>query len=336
LVDAGLSHSLKEKRGEGEARSAVMQWTENDIPDQKGRTAFVTGSTDGLGLRTAAVLASKGARVFLSYRDLERGNNAFEHVRSFATGPQPELIPLDLSSQSSVSAAAAEVRRRSGDRLDVLVNNGGIMAPPLAFSRDGIELQWATNVVGHVALTWQLLPALLPVTGSRVVGTSSIGHWIGRFDRERLLADLRGEDYRRLFCYCRTKLADLVFSRELQRRLAASNAATISVSAHPGLASSNIATSTTAHSSPPIRGLVVGAYKAVSQPVVRAALPILFAATRPGLRGAELIGPDRLLQTRGYPRLVWSTRASRDRRIGAALWEELEIVTGLTAEFPPQ
>jgi NAD(P)-dependent dehydrogenase (short-subunit alcohol dehydrogenase family) len=312
-----------------------VPWTEDDIPDQSGRTVFVTGATDGLGLRSATVLASKGARVLLSFRDRERGLSAFEQVRAASSGPEPELVPLDLASQSSVTASALEVRERSGDRLDLLVNCGGIMAPPLAYSSDGLELQWATNVVGHVALTWQLLPALLPVSGSRVVGVSSIAHWFSRFDQERLLADLRGERYRRFLYYCRTKLADLVFSRELQRRLAARGENTISVSAHPGLAATNIATSTTARSPAPVRALVVGTYKAVSQPVARASLPVLFAATRPGLRGAELIGPDSWIQTRGYPRLVRSTRASRDRRLGALLWDELRVVTGLDPGLTP-
>jgi NAD(P)-dependent dehydrogenase (short-subunit alcohol dehydrogenase family) len=312
-----------------------MTWTEADIPNQSGRTAFVSGATDGLGLQTATVLAGKGARVLLSYRDRERGERAFERVHAGATGPEPELIPLDLASQSSVTAAAAEVRRRTRDGLDLLINVGGVMAPPLAYSRDGIELQWATNIVGHAALTWQLLPALTTVDGSRVVGVTSIGHWAGRLDQDRLLADLRGESYRRFFYYYRTKLADLVFSRELQRRLAAAGSKTISVAAHPGLASSNIATSTTEYSSPLVRAIVDGAYKAVGQPVWRAALPILFAATRPGLRGAELIGPGGPLQIRGYPRLVRSSRASRDRRVGTLLWEELETVTDLGPTLSP-
>lgn len=181
---------------------------------------------------------------------------------------------------------------------------------------------------------------------TRVVTVTSLAHWFGRFDRERLLADWRGANYRRFTYYGRTKLAGLAFARELQRRLGAhgSRAAgspatsvtgagpasgTISVAAHPGLAGTNIAASTTRESPDLVRAAVVGAYKAVSQPVQRACLPILFAATRPGLRGAELIGPRHLFQTRGQPRLVRSSRASRDRRIGALLWDELETVTAL-------
>ncbi len=286
----------------------MQRFRDTDVPSQQGRTVLVTGATGGLGLQVATVLASRGALVLVGSRSRQRGEAALRQVAAAATGAAPQLVDLDLASLTSVSTAASDIRDRTGDRLDLLVNNGGVMAPPLTFSTDGFEVQWATNVVGAAALTWQLLPALEACAGSRVVFVSSTRHTSGHLDEARVRADLRGEQYRGFDYYGRTKLADLLLSHELEHRFRERGAATISVAAHPGFTATGIVGNGFAGLPAPLKPIANWGASALGQPVRMGALPILYAATAPDVAGDDYFGPRWLGGLRGYP-----ARAARSR-----------------------
>ena len=228
--------------------------------------------------------------------------------------------PLDLTSLDSIRAAAGELRARH-PRIDLLVNNAGVMLPPRQTTRDGFELQFGTNHLGHFALTGLLLEQMLPVPGSRVVTLSSLAHRIGariNFD------DLQGErSYSRVGAYGQSKLANLMFTYELQRRLSGAGT-TIAVAAHPGLAGTELGRN--------LPAIVAFSYALVSQKAAMGALPTLRAATDPGVAGGQYYGPGGLFGTRGYPKLAHSSRRSHDTAIQRRLWTVSEELTGVT--FP--
>jgi protochlorophyllide reductase len=309
----------------------MPRWNESDIPDQTGRTALVTGATGGLGLRIAHVLAGAGARVLMTSRNAERGEKALASVSAVATDAAPELVELDLASLDSVRSAVADIRERTGDRLDLLVNNAGVMAPPLSFSDDGVELQWATNVFGPALLTWSLLPAIERVPGSRIVFVSSVAHWGGRFTPERLERDLTGEGYVPFAYYGRTKLADLLLSRELQRHFLRVGADTISLAAHPGVSATGLIDSTTAGKPDWVKAIARGSIDLLGQPAEGGALPILYAATEPGVRGSQFFGPAWVFETRGPPTRATRSPASRSDELGADLLAFIEDQIGVPA-----
>src|ERR1700719_797650 len=213
------------------------KWTSDEVPGRQGRLAVVTGANTGLGFETARVLAARGASVVLAVRDIEKGKRAAARIAGAAPGANVMVQPLDLTSLDSVRAAAAELRA-THPRIDLLINNAGVMFPPRQSTRDGFELQLGINHLGHFALTGLLLEQMLPVPGSRVVTVSSIAHRIGariNFD------DLQGErSYSRVAAYSQSKLANLMFTYELQRRLSGAGT-TIAVAAHPGLTSTELA-----------------------------------------------------------------------------------------------
>jgi NAD(P)-dependent dehydrogenase (short-subunit alcohol dehydrogenase family) len=309
----------------------LRRFRDADVPDQAGRTALVTGSTGGLGLRVSEVLAARGARVLLGSRNPERGAAALRRVASAASDRPPELVSLDLASLESVRAAAADIRNRTGDGLDLLVNNGGIMAPPLAFSVDGFESQWATNVLGPAALTWLLQPALKHRAGSRVVFVSSTRHASARLDEGRIQKDVRGEDYRGFDYYGRTKLADLLLSHELERHFRAMGAATISVAAHPGFTATGIVGSGFAGLPRALRPIATWGMGALGQSVTIGALPILYAATAPGVAGDDYFGPRGPGGLRGFPGRAKRSRASLNDELGERLVRALERLTGVVS-----
>jgi NAD(P)-dependent dehydrogenase (short-subunit alcohol dehydrogenase family) len=309
----------------------VRRFHDSDVPDQSGRTLLVTGATGGLGLRVSEVLASRGARVILGSRSPERGAVALQRVASAATGDAPELVSLDLAGLESVRMAAADIRNRTGDRLDLLVNNGGIMAPPLAFSVDGFESQWATNVLGPAALTWLLEPALERVPGSRVVFVSSTRHTAARLDEARIEADVRGDDYRGFDYYARTKLADLLLSHELERHFREVGATTLSVAAHPGFTATGIVGSGFAGLPRGLRPVAIWGMGALGQPVAIGALPILFAATAREVSGDDYFGPRGLGGLRGYPGRVPRSRGSLSDETGRTLVRVVERLTGVVS-----
>jgi NAD(P)-dependent dehydrogenase (short-subunit alcohol dehydrogenase family) len=317
-------------RGAREGRKIMAdRWTANDIPQQDGRVAVVTGANTGLGFETARELAARGATVVLAVRNLDKGKAAAERIAAVVpggvSGSALEVRHLDLASLDSVRSAAAELRA-AHPRIDLLVNNAGLMYPPREVTKDGFELQFGTNHLGHFALTGLLLNTLLPVPGSRVVTVSSMGH---RIRADIHFDDLQGErSYSRAGAYGQSKLANLMFTYELQRRLAAAGAPTIAVAAHPGGSNTDL----TRNLPSPLRVLSPLVMPLIAQSAAMGALPSLRAATDPGVHGGEYYGPDGLFGTRGYPKLVPSSRASHDTGIQRRLWTVSEELTGVT--FP--
>ena len=305
----------------------MEHWTERDIPDQTGRTALVTGATGGLGLRVATVLASKGARVLLASRNAQRGADALEKVKKVATDATPEVVEFDLADLATVRDAIPEIRERTGDHLDLLINNAGVMAPPLGFSPDGFERQWATNVFGPAALTWSLLPAISHVPGARVLFVSSVAHFGGRFTPDQLDGFAHGDHYSAWGYYGRTKLADLLLSRELQRHFLRTNAEAISVAAHPGVAATNLASSTVEGKPDWVKKVANSTMGLLGQDVTAGALPLLMGATAPGIHGSQYFGPAWVFETRGPPTRAARSPLSRSDELGAALLEFVEQQT---------
>ncbi|NKZ13993.1 SDR family NAD(P)-dependent oxidoreductase [Mycolicibacterium septicum DSM 44393] len=300
----------------------MTNWTTANIPNQSGRTAIVTGANTGLGLETAKALAAKGAHVVLAVRNLEKGEAAVEWISRSVPNADLELQRLDLGSLKSVREAADEIRA-GHDTIDLLINNAGVMTPPKETTEDGFELQFGTNHLGHFALTGLLLDRLLPVAGSRIVTVSSIGH---RFSRGIRFDDLQWErSYNRLQAYGQSKLANLLFTYELQRRLIGQN--TTALAAHPGGSDTELA-----------RHLPRAAQRAVPllrpffQEAAMGALPTLRAATDPGALGGQYYGPDGLGEQKGHPKLVTSNERSYDIELQRRLWSVSEDLTGVT--FP--
>jgi NAD(P)-dependent dehydrogenase (short-subunit alcohol dehydrogenase family) len=296
-----------------------MAWTTADVPDQTGRTALVTGANSGLGLQTAAVLAERGATVVLACRNPGKAEAA-----AAAIGGRTELLALDLASLDSVRAAAAEAHERF-DRLDLLINNAGVMHPPHQRTADGFELQFGTNHLGHFALTGLLLDLLRDTEDSRVVVLSSLTHKMAR--RGLDFDDLQSErHYRRVAAYAQSKLANLMFMYALQRRLADSGAKTIALAAHPGYA----ATELTRHIPAPLQPLNTLLAAPLAQPAERGALPTLRAATDPLAMGAHYYGPDGPFELRGFPVLKASAAPAHNRSAQERLWAVSENLTGVT------
>ncbi|MCW2907614.1 MAG: short-chain dehydrogenase/reductase, partial [Actinomycetia bacterium] len=242
------------------------KWTSDDVPGQQGRVAVVTGANTGIGFETARVLAARGASVVLAVRDIEKGKRAAARIAGTAPGADVMVQPLDLASLDSIRAGAGELRARH-PRIDLLVNNAGVMLTPRQTTRDGFELQFGTNHLGHFALTGLLLEQMLPVPGSRVVTVSSLVHRIGARIN---FGDLQGErSYSRVAAYSQSKLANLMFTYELQRRLSVAGTI-ISVAAHPGLAGTELGRN--------LPAIVAFSYAWVSQKAAMGALPTLRAA----------------------------------------------------------
>jgi NAD(P)-dependent dehydrogenase (short-subunit alcohol dehydrogenase family) len=298
--------------------------------DLTGKIALVTGATGGLGLRVATVLASQGARVLVGYRNEARGRAALEQIAVSASAA-PELVELDVSSIASVAHAVAEVRARTSNRLDILVNNAGVMAPPRSFSTDGWELQWATNVIGPTALTWQLLPAIEAAPAGRVVFVSSETQRRARLDEQRIRADIRADVYRGFPYYGRTKLADLLLSQELDQHFRAVGSSALSLAAHPGFSATSIVDNGFAGLPRFAHRIAASAVGVLGQPVEAGALPILFAATAPDARGGQLIGPTGPFELRGRPGVLQVPAPGRDRRLAASLTRVLSELIGMPA-----
>ncbi|OMC38265.1 short-chain dehydrogenase [Mycobacterium sp. GA-1841] len=303
--------------------SANSKWTEADVPDQSGRIAIVTGSNTGLGYETARVLAANGAHVVIAVRNLDKGRDAVQRITKAVPKADVALQKLDVGSLDSVRAGADELKA-AYPRIDLLINNAGVMYPPKQTTVDGFELQFGTNHLGAFALTGLLLDHLLPVEGSRVVAVASIAHDIQagiHFD------DLQWErSYNRVAAYGQSKLSNLLFTYELQRRLAAKNAPTIAVAAHPGVSDTEL----TRH----IPGAGLPGVSRVTSLLVnsalKGALATLRAATDPAVRGGQYYGPDGFRELRGYPKLVNSSRQSHDEELQRRLWAVSEELTGVT------
>ncbi len=299
-------------------------WTGDDMPDQHGRLAVVTGANTGLGFETAGLLAAHGASVVFAVRDVDKGKHAAARIADTVPGANLTVQHLDLTSLESIRAAADELRARH-PRIDLLINNAGVMYTPRQTTRDGFELQFGTNHLGHFAFTGLLLEQMLPVPGSRVVTVSSIGHRI----RARInFDDLHSErSYNRVAAYGQSKLANLMFTYELDRRLSGAGN-TIAVAAHPGGANTDLVRNLPAA----LRTVFAALSPLFAQSAVMGALPTLRAATDPTVRGGQYYGPDAFMQTRGHPKLVESSKQSHDQAIQHRLWAVSEELTGIT--FP--
>jgi NAD(P)-dependent dehydrogenase (short-subunit alcohol dehydrogenase family) len=302
------------------------KWTTAQIPDQGGRTAVVTGANSGLGLVAARELARKGANVTLACRDLDKGAAALKQITAAVPGAQLSLAPLDLASLASVEAFAQGFRSEH-DGLDLLLNNAGVMAPPRRVTSDGFELQLGTNHLGHFALTGRLIGAMAAREGARVVTVSSNAHKMARIDFDDLQSEHR---YNRWRAYGQSKLADLMTALELDRRLRAAGSTIKSVAAHPGYAATNLQTA-----APPLldRAVMVLANQVLAQSADAGALPLLYAATEPGLEGGSYIGPDGIGEFRGHPKPVSPSRGAIDEQAAARLWSLSEQLTGVRFEL---
>lgn len=301
-------------------------WTAEEIPDQSGRRAIVTGANSGLGLATARELARHGATVVLACRSEQKGREALAVIEREVPGAELELSLLDLGSLESVRDFA-EREHSSGGGLDLLINNAGVMAAPRSETADGFELQFGTNVLGHFALTARLIDLLQGRQDARVVTLASGAHRMGRIDFD----DLQGaRRYNRWAAYAQSKLADLLFALELERRLQAAGSAVKSLAAHPGYA----ATKLQSNAAPALdRALMRLTNALVAQSADMGALPTLYAATEPGLAGGLYIGPDGIGELRGHPRIVSPSRAAREEGVAARLWTVCEELTGVPFEL---
>ncbi|MDT5242507.1 MAG: hypothetical protein QOD97_4705 [Mycobacterium sp.] len=300
--------------------SANSKWTAADVPDQTGRVAIVTGSNTGLGYDTAQALAAHGAKVVLAVRDTDKGNAAAARIVGTSPTADVAVQPLDLGSLQSIRTSAEELKA-AYPRIDLLINNAGVMYPsPRQTTKDGYELQFGTNHLGHFALTGLLLENLLPVDGSRVVTVSSVGH--------RVLAKIHFDDlqwersYNRVAAYGQSKLANLLFTYELQRRLGGHNEPTVAVAAHPGLSDTELARH--------MPSVLVPVVRLMSQSPAMGALPTLRAATDPAVQGGQYYGPDGIGESRGHPKVVKSSAQSHDQDIQGRLWTVSEELTGVS------
>ncbi|WP_327367324.1 oxidoreductase [Streptomyces sp. NBC_01217] len=298
-------------------------WNASDIPDQSGRTAVVTGANSGIGLNTARELARRGARVLLACRDETRGKEAASRIRTAVTGADVEFVPLDLADLDSVRKFAAA---HTPDRLDLLINNAGVMALPYGRTADGFERQFGVNHLGHFALTGLLLPKLLATPGARVVSVSSSVHAVADID----IGDLNSErNYRRWIAYGRSKTANLLFIHELARRLSAAGCDLVAAAAHPGYAATNLQTAgVRMESRRAAERIFELGNRIVAQPASAGALPTLYAATAPGVRPDSFTGP-RLLGWRGAPGPSWRAGWTLNDVAGERLWVASEQLTGV-------
>jgi len=300
-------------------------WTTAHIPDLTGKVIIVTGANSGIGFEAAKEFARKGAQTILACRSMEKAETALAEIRAEIPDAPAEIMQLDLASLNSVRAFAAAFKEQY-DQLDVLVNNAGIMWAPYGLTEDGFETHFGTNHLGHFALTGLLIDLLLSTAGSRVVNVSSTGHRTGNMDFDNLMYE-DGKGYQRQQAYGRSKLANLLFTYELQRRYEAIGANAMATAAHPGGSNTNLGYEVRDQwfvkwANPLIDRMIQGADMG--------ALPTLRAALDPEAKGGEYFGPDGLFEQGGYPIVVQSNKASHDLGDAQKLWQVSEEFTGVT------
>ncbi len=304
----------------------MARWTTKDIPDQSGRVVIVTGANSGLGYETSLALAEKNATVIMACRNMSKGQDALNQVKAKVPHATVELMQLDLGSLASVNVFA-ETYRANYDRLDLLINNAGIMGIPRGETADGFEIQFGVNHLGHFALTGLLIDLIIQTPNSRVVSVSSSANFFGTMNFDDLMGE---QSYTRYGAYSQSKLANILFANELQKRLEEAGVNTISLSAHPGYSSTNLQSTSTAHSGALIERIlypVLGRVMAQSQ--AQGALPQLYAAVSPDANGCDFIGPH-FMNMRGYPKKVRAKADAYDEEIAKRLWEASEKLTGIT------
>jgi NAD(P)-dependent dehydrogenase (short-subunit alcohol dehydrogenase family) len=294
----------------------TSNWTAENIPDLSGKIAIVTGANSGIGYEIARALARKQATVILACRNKDKGEAAVQQIDQEYPQAKAELMQLDLSDLASVRRFADEFISHY-NRLDILINNAGIMAIPFGKTADGFELQFGTNHLGHFALTGLLLDLILRTSQARVITVSSGGHRFGKIDFDNLNGEKR---YDRGRAYAQSKLANLLFTYELQRRFENAGVDTIAVAAHPGWTATNLQ----AHWRT-VR--ILNPF--IAQPPKMGALPALYAATAPDVQGGNYYGPRGWQELRGYPIKVKSSKSSYDTAVAARLWTVSEEMTGV-------
>jgi NAD(P)-dependent dehydrogenase (short-subunit alcohol dehydrogenase family) len=302
-----------------------MNWTTENIPDLTGRIILVTGGNSGLGYESVKAFAGRGAEVVLASRSIEKGEEAKNDIKKTFPEGKIQVMELDLSDLASVSSFATTFKQNFS-RLDVLLNNAGIMMTPYFTTKDGFEGQTGTNHLGHFALTGLLMDLLLKNKGARVVNVSSGAHKRGTMDFTNLLFE-NGRDYSPMKAYGRSKLANLLFTYELQRKLEAANVDLISVAAHPGVATTNLARYVEGKF---LFKILSPLFKLMAQDQAMGALPQIRASVDPEVLGGTYFGPDGKNEYKGYPVVVPSNKASHNLQDAAKLWEESEKLTGIS------
>lgn len=304
-----------------------MAWQVNELPKQTGRTVVITGGNSGIGLEAAKVLARKGARVILASRDATRAAAAAKEISGSRAKASVETVVLNLASLASVRACAEDLGRRC-ERLDVLINNAGVMAIPRRNTEDGFETQFGTNHLGHFALTALLFPLLSKTPGARVVTVASLAHHFGFINFFNLHGQLYYDPF---FAYAQSKLANLLFSYELDRRCRAAGVDVTAVACHPGISATNLGYAGPRMLNWPLGEALVGMFTSIgTQSAADGALPTLYAGFAADVRGGDYIGPDGLGEMYGHPRKVSSSLLSRSESIARQLWQASEEVTQLT------
>ena len=304
---------------------AGAKWSAKQIPSQAGKTALVTGANSGIGYQAALELARHGAHVLLGCRNYAKGQAALDRLLREAPGASAELVELDMASLSSIRAFAAEFGGR-GIALDLLINNAGVMAlPKRELTADGFERQFGTNHLGHFALTGLLVPQLLAAPSPRVVTVASLAHRNGKIDFE----DLQSErSYKPWDAYGESKLANILFANELNRRAVAAGSKLMSLPVHPGVSVTNIIAN-----GPGVNGLKTKVLTLLApvlmQPDAAGALPTLYAATSPEARGGQYIGPDGFMEMKGSPVVVQPRPHGLDEGVAQRLWTVSEKLTGV-------
>ncbi|WP_242032212.1 SDR family NAD(P)-dependent oxidoreductase [Aphanizomenon flos-aquae] len=301
------------------------KWNTENILSQKGRIVIVTGSSSGIGYETARVLANKQASVIIAVRNLEKGNKALAKIIQQNKDADVRVMELDLANLASVNNFA-ENFQKNYSRLDLLINNAGVMIPPYSKTTDGFELQFGTNHLGHFALTGQLLKLLISTKASRIVNVSSGAHNFGTLDFDDLNWEKR--NYAQWTAYGDSKLANLYFTYELDRKLKEQGINTVVTASHPGWTATELQ-----RTAGDVMKYLNGIF---AQDITMGALPTLRAAIEEGLKGGEYFGPNGFMEISGYPVKVESNQLSKDRAIAQKLWVVSEQLTSVKFEFNKQ
>ena len=306
-----------------------MTWRTDDIPDLTGKRAVITGVTGGLGLATAIELGRHGADLVITARNAAKADDAVARIGEAAPGTKVDVVSLDLADLANTTRAAKGVAA-AYDHIDILVNNAGVMATPKSTTAEGFELQIGTNHLGHFAWTATLWP-LLVSSSARIVTVSSFMHRsVTDIDLRSLTKEGSPRRYGRWKSYGESKLADLLFALELDRRAKASGVPVVSVAAHPGYASTNLTKPASGSKAMFVPGVAMHQVsKVLGQSAAHGAWPLLMAATDPDLTGGEYVGPSGFSEMRGRPKLVGMSRTARNEDLAAALWAASESATGI-------
>lgn len=290
-----------------------MGWSIEQIGNQSGKRVLITGANSGIGFEAAKVLAGKGAEVVLACRNLDKGEAAVQALKGACPDASVALFQLDLASLDSVKIFS-DAFKEAYSSLDVLINNAGVMAPPFAKTKDGFEMQFGTNHLGHFALTGQLLPLLEASDQGRVVVVSSLAHRVGKIDFDNLNSEKR---YMRWPAYGQSKLANLMFAKELQRRLDKAGSKVLAAAVHPGYSATNLQRYTPG-------GVIMNK---IAQSQLDGALPTLYAATDAAIQGGEYIGPDGWLEVKGRPKPAYVAAKANNEKVASRLWDVSEALT---------